>query len=119
MEAIARAWNIRRHLVGDLAEHSTRASALVAEPATLDPHQLHRPSHQQVPHPLAPLGVHPHGEHSAHRTPRWRGALDLDPASALGVLHDGGHPVVGQVEDRARSITLRARRLERGSWTSK
>ena len=46
------------------------------------------------------------------------GGLDLDPPGGTGDLERVDHAVVGQVEDRARSISLRARRLEHGSWSS-
>src|SRR3954469_13967243 len=62
--------------------------------------------------------MHPHRQHTADRAPGWVGGLDLDPTDAAGVADGVDDPVVGQVEDRARSITPRARRLEHGSWTS-
>ena len=109
---------VGRHLIGDLAERPSRAAGLVAEPAALGPHQLHRPADRQIPQPLPTTGVHPPGQYAADRTAGWIGGLDLDPTDPVGVLYGVDDPVVGQVEDRARSITLRARRLEHGSWTS-
>src|SRR5690606_10176580 len=49
--------------------------------------------------------------HSAVRAARRVGRLDHHPAPALGPVAGLDDAVVGQVEDRARSITLRARRL--------
>ena len=103
-----------RHLVGDLAEGASRAAGLVAEAAALDPDQFHRPGHRQIAQPLPAVGVHTNGEHPADRAAGWVGGLHLDPAHAVLGVDGAQHAVVGQVEDRARSVTLRARRLEAG-----
>jgi hypothetical protein len=95
-----------------------RTPGLVAEPAALDPDQLHRAGHRQIAQPLPAAGVPTHRKHAADRTARWRGGLHLDPAQPVVLVCGAQDPVVGQVEDRARSITLRARGLEHGSWTS-
>src|SRR5690606_23185906 len=66
---------------------------------------------RDVTHTLQPAGVDPLGHHSAVRAARRVGRLDHHPAPALGPVAGLDDAVVGQVEDRARSITLRARRL--------
>ena len=42
--------------------------------------------------------------------------LDLDPATPQRQIDRIDHPVAGQVEDHARSVTPRARRLKHSSW---
>src|SRR5690606_21853690 len=98
-------------LVGGLGERAPGAQLLVAEPAPLGPHHLHRPGNRDVTHTLQPAGVDPLGHHSAVRAARRVGRLDHHPAPALGPVAGLDDAVVGQVEDRARSNTLRARRL--------
>src|SRR5690606_13977177 len=79
--------------------------------APLGPHHLHRPGNGDVTHTLQPAGVDPLGHHSAVRAARRVGRLDHYPAPALGPVAGLDDAVGGQVEDRARSSTLRARRL--------
>jgi hypothetical protein len=42
--------------------------------------------------------------------------LDLDPPPAQRQIDGLDNPIAGQIEDHARSITPRARRLEHSSW---
>src|SRR5918995_1041180 len=61
--------------------------------------------------------------HSGRHHPTGRAALVkinrlyLDTAVTQRQIHRVDHPVSGQVEDHARSITPRARRLEHSSWS--
>src|SRR5690606_28637318 len=93
---------------------------VLAEPYAMAPSSAgptRRVSSRQAPGPPATYTtrwdspVDPLGHHSAVRAARRVGRLDHHPAPALGPVAGLDDAVVGQVEDRARSITLRARRL--------
>lgn len=61
--------------------------------------------------------VDPDRDHPTRWAARRRRRLDLHPPPSPRQVERVDHAIVGQVEDRARSITLRARRLEHGSWS--
>ena len=107
-----------RDLQGRLRERAPPTPPLVAEPPPLAPDDLQGTGDRDVADALTAPGVDPDRDHPAGRAPRRGGGLDLDPPGGTGDLERVDHAVVGQVEDRARSITLRARRLEHGSWSS-
>lgn len=69
---------------------------------------------QPLPHPL----VHPVREHPAARA-RGLGSRrgHEHPTTAVGTVDSLQHAVSGQVQEHARSVTLRARSLDHGSWS--
>src|SRR5699024_6988884 len=98
---------VSRDLLGGLPERAPGAGRLEAEPAPLGPHHLYRPSNRDVPNLLVPAGVDLRRDQPAGRT-AWRGGRgDHHPPVPIGQVDDVDDLVIGQVEDRARSIALR------------
>lgn len=96
-----------RDLIGGFPERAPGAGRLEAEPAPLGPHHLHRPGHGDVAHLLGPAGVDLGREHPAGRTARRLDGFDHHSTASVGQVDRVCDAVIGQVEDRARSITLR------------
>lgn len=93
------------------SERPSRARRLGAEPASLGPPELHRPGHRDVAHPRQAARVYSSGDHPARRAARWLRRLHPHPSTTPRQGDRVDHTVSGQVEDRARSIPPRTRRL--------
>jgi hypothetical protein len=86
--------------------------------ATLAPPHLDSSADLYVPNPLKRPLMHLAGQHPTRRTAAFAiQRLDHHLADAQRAVDRLNDAVSGQVEKHARSITLRARRLDHGSWS--
>ena len=105
--------------LGRRGERPPRTRRLGAHQPGLADHHLDPAGVRDVPDPLHDPGVHPRRHHPTRRAAvRQINRLHLDPATAQRQIDRVDHPVAGQVEDHARSVTPRARRLEQARGPS-
>jgi hypothetical protein len=108
----------QRQLVGGRDEGPSSTGRLGTHQPRLAHHHLHPAGVRDIAHPLPHPGVHPRRHHPTLRTARVKiNRLYLDSAAAQWQIDRLDHPISGQVEDHARSVTPRARRLEHSSWS--
>lgn len=100
-----------RYLNGGLGERADIAGRLIAELAPLGPDNLRSTGYRDISGALEPARVHPRGDHPKRGTPRRITRLHRDRPATLGQVGRLDHAVSGPVEDGARSVPLRTRRL--------
>lgn len=107
-----------RQLARGLGERPSRAPLLGAHQPWLHHQHLHTAGVRDVLDPLPTPRMHPRRHHPAVGAAAGDGVgLHDHPPTTQGQVDRVDHVVVRQVKDHARSVTLRAHRLDHSSWS--